>query len=150
MTIMATMTMSTVSTSISTTSLVDDDQHHNGSDHVHQVNASSEVVDIAFEAQRYSETNPGVVIAVYLGTHPNTPSRARIREVLTQDFREAGLQDPITFFFAQNDVEGSAATIHYGGDVDGPHALSATRERAAAVTKSYNFRKERGLHEFQN
>lgn len=110
-----------------------------------QVAVADPVAQASIEAGRYSERNPGIAVAVYLGTHPDTPSRDRIREVLTSDFRSAGLTDPVTFFFAQNDVAGSGASFYYDGNVEGPYTLSASRNQAAQVVSSYNFRKERGL-----
>lgn len=110
-----------------------------------QVAVADPVAQASIEAGRYSERNPGIAVAIYLGTHPDTPSRDRIREVLTSDFRSAGLTDPVTFFFAQNDVVGSGASFYYDGNVEGPYTLSASRSQAAQVVSSYNFRKERGL-----
>jgi len=55
------------------------------------------------------------------------------------------MSDPVTFFFVQNDVEGSAAAFFLEGHMQGPYTLSASREEAAELGRSYEFRKERGL-----
>ncbi|WP_298307642.1 hypothetical protein [uncultured Erythrobacter sp.] len=110
------------------------------------VSATTQIVDDAgLVAGRYSRENPGVAVAIYLGTHSSTPSRERIVEALTADFREAGLSDPVTFFFEQNDVPGSVASFHYDGAIDGPFRLGDSRSQTASTAKSYNFRKDRGL-----
>ena len=49
-------------------------------------------------ASIFSRENAGIAVAIRLGTHESTPSPERIRDVLTADFRNAGLEDPITFF----------------------------------------------------
>jgi len=96
-------------------------------------------------AGRYSEENPGIGVAVYLGTHSSTPSPERVREVLMAEFREAGMTGPVQFFFAQNDIPSSGASFFLDGAMDGPYSLSASRDQASQVVRSYNFRKERGL-----
>lgn len=110
--------------------------------------SSASAADTAIAAGRYSERNFGVAVAVYLGTHPTTPSRERITEVLTQDFRTAGMADPVVFFFYQNDIEASVASIYFGGAVRGPMTLAEARTAAPEIARSYNFRKERCLFDF--
>lgn len=110
--------------------------------------SSASAAHAARAAGRYSESNFGVAVAVYLGTHPSTPSRERIIEVLTEDFRTAGMNDPVVFFFFQNDIEGSGATIYFGGAARGPMTLAEARTTAPEISRSYNFRKERCLFDF--
>lgn len=96
-------------------------------------------------AGRYSEENPGIGVAVYLGTHPSTPTPARVQEVLMAEFREAGMTGPVQFFFAQNDISASGASFFLDGTMDGPYSLSDSRAQARQIVRSYNFRMERGL-----
>lgn len=110
-----------------------------------QVAVLASTADASIAAGRYSETNPGVAVAVYLGTHPQTPSPERVREVLTAEFRSHGMTDPVTFFFAQNDVAGSGASFYLDGAVRGHYTLSQSRTEVSSIAQSYNFRKERGL-----
>lgn len=108
------------------------------------------VENAARTASTYGRNNPGIAVAVRLGTHSSTPTPERIREVLTGDFSEAGLDGPVTFFFDQNDVEGTAAAFYYAGDVDGPFSLGESRKAVQQTTEDYNFRKSRGLLEYDN
>ena len=103
------------------------------------------VEDAGIAAGRFSETNPGIAVAIRLGTHPTTPTPERISEVLTEDFQEAGVTDPITFFFEQNDVPGSAAAFYYDGYIDGPFSLGQSRNEAAETAGTYNWRKNNGF-----
>lgn len=96
-------------------------------------------------AGRYSEENPGIGVAVYLGTHASTPSPERVQEVLMAEFRGAGMTGPVQFFFAQNDIPASGASFFLDGTMDGPYSLSDSRDQARQIVGSYNFRMERGL-----
>lgn len=96
-------------------------------------------------AGRYSEENPGIGVAVYLGTHASTPSPERVQEVLMAEFREAGMTGPVQFFFAQNDIPASGASFFLDGTMNGPYSLTESRDQARQIVRSYNFRKERGL-----
>lgn len=100
-------------------------------------------------ASTYARQNPGVAVVVRLGTHSSTPTPERIREVLTADFQNAGLDGPVTFFFDRHNVEGTAAAFYYAGDVDGPFSLGQSRSEVQQTTKTYNFRKSRGLLEYE-
>ena len=114
-----------------------------------QSDSSIRLVDNAARtASTYGRHNPGIAVAIRLGTHSSTPTPERIRDVLTSDFQKAGLDGPVTFFFDQNDVEGTAAAFFYAGDGDGPFSLGQSRKEVQQTTKTYNFRKSRGLLEY--
>lgn len=95
-------------------------------------------------ASTYSREHAGIVVAVFLGTQSNvTPEQ--IKTILTKEFVEAGVSDPVTFFFDQNDTPGTGMTYYYAGYVDGPFNLADARPQAIQTARTYLFRKENGL-----
>ena len=103
------------------------------------------VDDAGLAANLFSDQNDGVAVAVRLGTADSTPPTERIREVLTQDFRNAGLEDPVTFFFDQNDIPVTGVAYYYSGYANGPYTLGQSRDAVKEISESYNFRKANGL-----
>lgn len=96
-------------------------------------------------ASTYSREHAGIVVAVRLGTADSTPAPNVIERILRDEFSSAGVYDPITFFFDQNDVPGTAVAYYYSGYVDGPFSLGASREQAKTTSETYLFRKSKGL-----
>lgn len=109
------------------------------------VSTVSLVENASRAASTYARQHPGVAVAIRLGTHSSTPTPERVREVLASDFQDAGLDGPVTFFFDQNDVEGTAAAFYYAGYVDGPFSLGESRTAVRETVEDHNFRKSRGL-----
>lgn len=103
------------------------------------------VEDASIAAGVHSENNLGIAVAIRLGTHESTPTPERIRDVLAGDFHKAGITDPITFFFDQNDIEATGASFHFGGDMYGPYALGPSRKAVPETAAHYNFRKTNGM-----
>lgn len=107
------------------------------------------VENAARTASTYGRQNPGIAVAIRLGTHSSTPKPERIREVLAADFLNAGLDGPVTFFFDQNDVPGTTAAFFYAGNVDGPFSLGESRTELRQTVEDYNFRKSHNLLEYE-
>jgi len=97
------------------------------------------------QANKWSLKNPGIAVGVFLGTAASTPSAEKIQQVLTADFQKAGVEDPIVFFFQQNDVPTTGVDYHFGGDVRGPYSLGEARPATEDVANTYNWRKQQGL-----
>lgn len=98
-------------------------------------------------ASTYGRQNPGIAVAVFLGTE-SVVTPEQIKTILTREFVQAGVDDPIRFFFDQNDVPGTGVAYYYDGDVDGPFNLKEARPQAVKTAKSYMFRKEKGLFSY--
>lgn len=113
-----------------------------------QVAASASPVKLVENADRtastYARRNPGIAVAVFLGTQSSvTPQQ--IKSILTKEFTQAGVSDPISFFFDQNDTPGTGVAYYFDGDVDGPFNLQYARPEAIKTARTYRFRKEKGL-----
>ncbi len=93
--------------------------------------------DAGGNAQDWSLENPGIAVAVFLGTESGvTPTQ--IRDILTNEINSAGVKD-VAFFFEQNDVAGTGVAYAYSGAVDGPFHLGDAREAAAKSAQQYMF-----------
>jgi len=98
-------------------------------------------------AAEWSVTNPGMSVAVKLGTDSKiTP--ARIHEVLTKEMNaagleDAGLKDQIAFFFEQNDTPSTGVRICYTGNCEGPYWLNESKDAARKWTQQYLFEQSR-------
>ena len=84
-------------------------------------------------AQDWSIKNPGIAVAVKLGTESEiTP--LQIRDVLTEEFSKSGVND-VSFFYQQNNTPSTAVAYYYAGVSDGPfqlrHAKAEARDSAA-------------------
>lgn len=95
-------------------------------------------------ASTYGRQHPGIAVAVFLGTESSVTSD-QIKTILTREFVQAGVDDPITFFFDQNDVAGTGVAYYYAGYVDGPFNLKDARPQAIKTAEDYIFRKSRNL-----
>lgn len=103
------------------------------------------VEDASIAAGLHSESNPGIAVAVFLGTHESTPAPERIRDVLSGDFQKAGISDPISFYFEQNDTPGTGTAFYFGGDMHGPFLLGPSRKEVPETAATYLFRKNNGM-----
>lgn len=110
--------------------------------------ATTSTVELVENADRtastYGRQNPGIAVAVFLGTE-SVVTPEQIKTILTREFVQAGVDDPIMFFFDQNDVPGTGVAYHYDGYANGPFNLKDARPQAVKIAKSYMFRKEKGL-----
>ena len=95
------------------------------------------VHDAHGEAQDWSLENPGIAVAVKLGTESQiTP--LQIRDVLTGEFSGAGVEE-LAFFYEQNDTPSHGVAYYYTGQSDGPFLLNQARPAARNAAQQYLF-----------
>lgn len=93
--------------------------------------------DARGSAQDWSIQNPGIAVAVKLGTQSDiTPQQ--IRDVLTTEFTNSGVND-VSFFYEQNDTPSTAVAYYYSGKGDGPFLLNQARAEARDSAAQYLF-----------
>lgn len=86
-------------------------------------------------SEDWSECNKdGMSMTIYMGTHEKTPSMERIEQRLSEDIKGAGVSK-YAFFFAQNDVLGTGASIQRKGKTVALHPLGKIRPEASKIAK---------------
>lgn len=93
--------------------------------------------DAGRPAMDWSLKNPGIAVAVLLGTESKfTP--AQVQSGLRGSFAEAGVTD-LMFFYEQNDMPSTGVVYYYSGASDGPFILNEAQVEAKKSAKQYLF-----------
>lgn len=77
---------------------------------------------VKLQGSRWSKSHiDGVAVSVRMGTQP-VVSDDKIKEVITKDFRNNGIND-LKFFFDHIDAPASGVSFHVRGGTEGPYLI---------------------------